>query len=416
VKSGSYEKLCRKARRVLADPPRRFLATVQPAFRAELRAELAELGFGGLSGCEGGVEFEAGFADAWRANLFLRTASRIWMRLAAFKAGALEELFRKSARLPWELWLNAQARPDIEAVVERSRVQHEGRTAETILKAVRRRLDEFGLPGGPADFVGQRLLVRVIDDRVELSLDTSGALLHQRGWRLDPGGAPLRETEAAALLRWAGWHGDRPLLDGMCGSGTFVIEAALLALGQPACCGRLAGMQAPESGLAPLRHFAFESQPAFQPRSWAFMLRKALERSATGQAGSVAAPAALAAGGPPQPCGLDLDAAALAAAAGNAGRTGLDGPSMFRQTDFFHFEPSGPPGLLVLNPPYGRRLESPAGLYRRIGRSLAEAFRGWDALVLAADPAAERALGRAPQRRLVFRHGGLKVAALLFSS
>jgi len=285
-------------------------------------------------------------------------------------------------------------------VVERSRVRHEGRAAETAGKAVRRRLSECGLPGraGGEDEAGPpRLLVRVIDDRAELSLDSSGALLHQRGWRIEPGEAPLRETEAAALLRLAGWRGGKPLVDGMCGSGTFAVEAALAALGRPACLGQ---------DLKPLRRFAFEFQPAFREGAWRSLLRQSA--------------AALRAGQPLEITALDRDERALGAAGRNAVRAGLERTIRFLRDDFFACDPArlfpgGRPGLVVLNPPYGRRLESPEALYAEIGRRLLSAYRGWDALVLAPDRPSARALGRSPTRSLEFRHGGLKVSALFFA-
>ncbi|HXH65253.1 MAG TPA: RNA methyltransferase, partial [Mariprofundaceae bacterium] len=200
---------------------------------------------------------------------------------------------------------------------------------------------------------------------------------------LHPGHAPLRETIAAALLRWAEWHGQMPLMVPMCGAGTLAIEAAWIAM-----------HRAPN-----LEHdFPFLTWPSTSDRRWQRVLEKAraMQRQTT-----VAILAS------------DIDPSVLDAAMENAVRAHVREAIDFAVADARSLQPAADTGLIICNPPYGQRLgEDVRGLYRELGRVLQERFGGWRCIVLAPDAACERALGLPARRRLGFRHGGRHIQAL----
>lgn len=363
----------RQIRRCVNAPEHRFLAVTPPELSALCHEELVALGFSSAEMTPAGVEFTEKLRMAYLANLWLRTASRVLCRVARFRAGAVEELFSRAFSFKWELWLASAIPLSVEAHVERSRIEHEGAVVRTVFRAIQRYLASRGLPGpvpapcGEAvspehDFVHplsrQRILVHLEDNVCEISLDMTGGHLHQRGYRLKHAGAPLRETLAAAILMRSGWKGDTPLLDGMCGSGTFAVEAGLMA------------RRIPPGGNRP---FLFQVWPSFEEKTWLYDCRKAREQVAGALKGAI--------------IGVDRDPASIEIATENAARAGLREDIRWECRDFFECDPHAwdlPPGLVILNPPYGRRLkQDPSKTYERVGAHLRQAFRGWHAVVLA---------------------------------
>lgn len=359
----------RHLKRYVQAPVHRFAAIVPPELVSLCHDELAAMGFSPLAATDAGVEFFGKLRSCHLPNLALRTASRILCRLPPFRAGVAQELFHKVLLGRWELWLNPELPIEARAFVRNSRIDHEGLVAETVLQGVRKRfqmqrmlpptrwppesLKVEGAESGPK----QRMLIHLRENHCEISLDTTGDHLHRRGYRLEHAGAPLRETLAAAILLRMKWNGATPLVDGMCGAGTVPIEAALLAR-------RLA------PGLR--RSFLIERWPGFQEQSWNHLreelLRQALVRS------------------PVSILGIEEQVDALAAARKNAERAGVEQDIQWQCGDFFAFKPQDhqlPPGLLVLDPPYGKRLEGGGKpLYERIGLHLRRYFEGWQAAIL----------------------------------
>lgn len=342
-----------------------------------------------------GVEFNGRLRDAWVCNLWLRTASRVLCRLDSFRAGATEELFHKASRIPWELWLNPEIPLDVETQVERSRISHEGRVAEVIADCVEKGLRGIEtVSGGGGGTLGeapanegeprQKILVRLTENHCLISLDTTGVHLHQRGYRLRHTGAPLRETLAAAILLKAEWKAGEPLVDGMCGSGTFPIEAAMIRR-----------KIAPGLG----RDFLFQRWPSFQKETWDYLCRKAVEAFLPKAVDTI--------------IGMDIDGDALAVSAENAARAGVADDIGFESMNFFEFKPLKrglKRGLLVLNPPYGIRLDSDGtSLYERIGAHLKVNFKGWKFAILAGSRAEVASLGVARLRLWNIKHGGIPV-------
>jgi 23S rRNA G2445 N2-methylase RlmL len=400
----------RRIKTHIVGPQHRFAVIVPPELARICLNETRWLGIAEPALSEAGVEFSGRLKDACACNLWLRTASRVLCRLVPFRAGVAEELFYKASRIPWELWLNPEVPLDIEAHVERSRISHEGRVAEIVSESIEKNLwrngpahpvntraegKAHGAPGEAgsepeADDAGlkQRILVRLVENHCQISLDTSGAHLHQRGYRLRHTGAPLRETLAAAILLKSDWKSDEPLIDGMCGSGTFPIEAALISR-------RIA------PGLG--RDFLFRRWPSFQKETWQCLRRKASE--------------ALLLKRPDTIIGIDIDPEAIGVSAENANRAGVGGDIDWERMDFFEFNPRKRglnKGLLVLNPPYGVRLGAGGtGLYERIGAHLKLNFKGWKYAVLAGSRPEAAAMGTGRVRLWNIRHGGMPITVVL---
>lgn len=376
--------LDKRIRRHVIGPPQLFFAATAPGIEPICAAELAAC----LPGVQprpvgGGVSFKARLDDGFRANLLLRTANRVLMRIARFEAAHFSQLEKALAAVPWELYLAKETPVTTRVATRKSRLHHSGAIGQRLAAAVaeRRRSATFGPLSTPEHPLAQTIFVRADHDRFTVSLDTSGDLLHKRGLKTDVGPAPLRETLAAAILAQVGYTGDAPLLDPMCGAGTFVLEAATLACRVPA------GWH---------RDFAFFRWPAFRPRRWAHLRRTlaALRRPA---------PAPIRA--------FDQDPTACRRVEAALARGGLTDSVALQCRDFFSLDPATlgiPPGVTVINPPYGKRLGSVGdsrALFTRIVNHLARCYAGWQ-VALIAPPGAE---SMAPPQLAAHRlpHGGL---------
>jgi len=387
----------------------RFAIVVPPELARICLSETRLLGIPQPAPSDAGLEFNGRLKDAYICNLGLRTASRVFCRLAPFRAGIAEELFYKASQIPWELWLNPNIQVDVQARVQYSRISHEGRVAqivsESIGKCLRQRgpldapdaIDRDLNPAGPATSgkpqsdeaeQKQRILVSLINNHCLISLDMSGAHLHRRGYRRRNTGAPLRETLAAAILAKSDWTGNEPLVDGMCGSGTFPIEAALMSR-------RIA----PGIG----RDFLFQKWPSFQRATWEFFVGKAKEASLP------KAPVTI--------IGVDIDPEAVEVSAENADRAGTGNDIQWERMDFFDFNPGKrrlAKGLIVLNPPYGVRLaDGGISLYEKIGAHLRHNFKGWKYAVLARSRLEAAAMAAGRVRLWKLRHGGANIMVAL---
>ncbi|WP_271179094.1 THUMP domain-containing class I SAM-dependent RNA methyltransferase [Paracoccus kondratievae] len=362
-----------------ADPGRMEIFLVAtPGLEEPLAAEARELGFDARIQ-PGGVTFTGGWPEVWRANLKIRGATRVLARIGAFRAMHPAQLDKRARRFPWADWLRPDVPVRIEATSRKSRIYHAGAIIQRIEAAIR---DSIGAP--IAEDAPVTLKVRIEDDLCTLSLDTSGESLHRRGHKQAVGKAPMRETMAAMFLRLCGFNGAEPVLDPMCGSGTFVIEAAEIA-----------------AGLAPgrMRHFAFEQLPGFDAQLWERMR---------------AAPAI-----PPAPAairyhGSDRDAGAIRMSRENAGRAGLESWTQFENLPISDLQrPEGPPGLVIINPPYGARIGNKGplfGLHAALGEVLRERFSGWRIGLVTSDAALARATGLPfYEPGPYIAHGGLKI-------
>lgn len=353
-----------------------FLASA-PGLEDALAAEVTEAGFGAPRIAPGGVTITGNWPEVWRANLQLRGANRVLARLTDFRVVHLAQLDKLAHRYDWASILRRDVPVAVEVTCRRSRLYHAKAAAQRIGQAI---TETAGAPiAGDAPVT---VRARIEDNVCTLSIDTSGELLHRRGFKTAVAKAPLRETLAALFLRQCGFDGREPVLDPMCGSGSFVIEAAEIA-----------------AGLMPgrARGFAFEHLAGFDASAWAAM-RAAFE---------------------PRPCdfvcrGSDRNAGAITMARANAARAGVGEITAFETRTVAALErPDGPPGLVIVNPPYGGRIGDTAGLkslYGAFGQTMLTRFSGWRVGLVTSDAALARAtrLPFGPPGRPV-EHGGLKI-------
>jgi putative N6-adenine-specific DNA methylase len=353
-----------------------FLATA-PGLEPVLCAEARSKGFAAATAVKGGVTAQGGWPEVWRANLELRGASQVLARIGGFRVLHLAQLDKRARRVPWRDWLRPEVPFRVEATCAKSRIYHSGAAAQRIETAIRAELG--AQPSPEAEVV---VKARIEDDMCSISLDTSGELLHKRGFKQAVAKAPLRETLAALFLAQCGYVGTEPVLDPMCGSGTFVIEAAEIA----------AGLK-PGRG----RRFAFEQLATFDAAAW----QRLREDSRPVQ--------------PTHRCfGSDRDAGALRMSEANAERAGVAGMTEFRQQTVSELvAPEGPPGLVIVNPPYGDRIgdrQQLQPLYRALGQTLKSRFTGWRVGLVTSEASLARAteLPFLPPGAPV-PHGGLRV-------
>ncbi|MEM8957011.1 MAG: class I SAM-dependent RNA methyltransferase [Pseudomonadota bacterium] len=351
-----------------------------PGLEDRLAEEMRALGLAGVAATPGGARCDGGWDAVMRANLWLRGATRVLVRVAEFRALHLAQLDKRARKVDWAALLRQDVPVRVEASCRKSRIYHAGAAAQRVTRAI---AETSRAPAGEAGDL--RLLVRIDDDLCTISIDSSGAPLHQRGLKQAVGKAPMRETLAAPFLRQCGFDGAEPVADPMCGSGTFVIEAAEIA-----------------AGLAPgrARRFAFEMLAGFDEGAWSALrdAASAAERSTAWRG-----------------YGVDRDDGAIRMARENAERAGVTALLSFERQAISAFAPpDGPPGLVMVNPPYGARIGNRKllfALYGSLGQVLRDRFSGWRVGLVTSDGGLAKATGLPflPSGPPV-PHGGLKIA------
>jgi putative N6-adenine-specific DNA methylase len=356
-------------------------------------AELRGLGFSVREPAPGGVAFEADDAGIFLANLHLRTATRVLVRIGEFRASEFHQLERHARGLPWRNFVVPGGAVRLRVTCKKSRLYHSDAVAERIFDAITRavpgvtatRLSETEDDTGKVA-QGQLFVVRFLRDVCTISADSTGALLHRRGYRLATAKAPIRETLAAAMLLAAGYDGSRPLLDPMCGSGTIPIEAALVA-----------------RRIAPGLHRSFACE------AWQGVPTAAFEAARQVAHASVLphAPAPI--------LGSDRDAGAITRASANADRAGVASDIAFRECALSAIEPPPAAGLFLVNPPYGGRIGDTGALrdlYAQLGNVARAKCPGWDVVLLCAHRALAAQTRLPLEVALRFENGGIPVRAL----
>jgi len=347
-----------------------------PGLEGPLCAEARGKGFKAKT-VPGGVVLKGGWPEVWRANLEIRGASRVVARIGTFRANHLSLLDKRARQFPWGDVLRRDVPFRVEASCKSSKIYHSGAAAQRIERAI---AEELGATASPEAEVCVR--ARIEKDLCTISVDTSGELLHKRGHKQAVAKAPMRETMASMFLRQCGFDGSQPVYDPMCGSGTFVIEAAEIA-----------------SGLQPgrARRFAFEQLATFDAAAWEKM------RSAQ----TPLTPAV-------RFHGSDKDPGAIRMSRANAERAGVASITDFKELTVAEVAaPAGPSGIVIVNPPYGDRVGDKAALravYRTLGQTLLARFSGWRVGLITTDASLAAATG------LPFTmdaepvlHGGLRV-------
>ena len=361
-----------------------LIAPCHFGLEAVLKREIVDLGYE-ISAVEDGRVTFYGDEDAiCRANIFLRTAERILVKVGSFRAVTFEELFEKTRAFPWEEFIPRDGKFWVtKANSVKSNLFSPSDIQSIMKKAMVERLkDVYGISWFAEDGVSMPIRVAFMKDVAVIGLDTSGVSLHKRGYRQMTAKAPITETLAAALIMLTPWKKDRILVDPFCGSGTFPIEAAMMAADMAP------GMN---------RSFLAEEWKHLIPRKcWYEAVDEANERVRIDPDVDIQ--------------GYDLDGQIVRAARQNAKMAGVDSMIHFQQRAVKDLHHSKPYGFLIMNPPYGERLEERENLpelYRQIG----ESFRGldrWSMYLITSYENAQRDIGRKADKNRKIYNGMLK--------
>lgn len=370
-------------------------AIVAPGLEPFALAEAQALGLNAVAE-EGGLAWSGDARSALLANTALRIASRVLVRLASFEARSFAELERHARKIAWGRVLRAGDAVRFRVTCKKSKLYHSDAVAQRLADAVMRVVPGVRAEGGSAtedeiddgDEDVSLIVVRLMRDRCTVSADSSGALLHRRGYRQATAKAPLRETIAAAMLAASEWDNTSPLVDPLCGSGTIPIEGAL---------------QARQIAPGAHRRFAMERWPTVAP-SLGERVRAELAERARPRADA-------------EIVGSDRDAGAIAAASSNAERAGVseDIVVAVRSLSAAVF-PDAARGWIVTNPPYGVRVgeaDRVRDLWAQLGNVLRDRAPGWRLALLSPDTALERQL-RIPLRAAAsISNGGIPVRIMI---
>ncbi|HEY8164176.1 MAG TPA: class I SAM-dependent RNA methyltransferase [Gemmatimonadaceae bacterium] len=353
-----------------------------PGLEPLVSSELDSLGLRGRA-TPGGVEFNGGMAEMFAANLWLRTASRVLISAAAFHASSFHELERRANQVPWETWLPKGERVRFRVTCRKSRLYHSDAVAERLGNAAAKRANAVASDDEDA----QLFVVRIFRDECTIRADSSGELLHRRGYRQSLAKAPLRETLASAMLLASEWDLGSPLIDPFCGSGTIPIEAALMAR-------RIA------PGIT--RSFAFQRWPSHDQDQWNGIRGKARE------AALQSAPAMILAS--------DRDEGAVRATIENAERAGVAADIDASVRPVSAVDLPSARGWVVTNPPYGVRIGERGelrNLYAGFGNALRRAGARYRLAILSADRELEAQLRLDLEEVLRTTNGGIPVRLLV---
>jgi putative N6-adenine-specific DNA methylase len=349
-----------------------------------LAAELTELEAAQLEVVEGGVGFSGDCRVCYRANLESRIASRVLWRLGEWDYQREQDVYQRTFALPWGELFD----PRLTIRVNVSAIGSPLKSLEFITLRIKDAVcDRFRADNGArpsVDTTEPDVRIHAFFDaaRFALYLDTSGEPLFKRGWRKHQGEAPLRENLAAGILALTNWHAGTPLLDPMCGSGTFLIEAAMMAL------------RVPPGGS---RGFAFQRLSGFDARLWESVRAQASEQQAAAQTLAI--------------FGADLYGEQLKLARANLAAAGLQGAVSLKQANVLELPAPAQSGLIVTNPPYGVRLgeqQDLAAFYPKLGDALKAKYAGWNAWIFTADLRLPKLIGLKPSRRTPLFNGALE--------
>jgi putative N6-adenine-specific DNA methylase len=366
-----------------------FFIVCSPGLETVCRSEIITAGFpeSKLKPVEGGIEFRGRISDCATMNLMLRSPSRILMRIGRFKADSFEKLEKKINAIDFPLFLPKNCRLRFSITARKSRLYHSDAIAErceTVILEQLKSTDTFTSKKVSA----QTVYIRAEQDEFLVSLDSTGDLLFKRGVKEKVTAAPLRENLAFAMLFWTGFTAGDILLDPMCGSGTFSLEAAMI-----------------KAGAAPghFRSFAFESWPGFSRKAFAHLKKLAHKNQASASEKQIFA--------------SDIDDYAVAVMRQNMAPHDFCQTIDLCQKDFFSLSPSMIPsdkkGVIMLNPPYGKRLEEKTGtkvFYREIEKKLISDFKGWRLGIIFPSKEIMKHSLLALQWKPIF-HGGLDIFA-----
>ena len=341
-----------------------------------LAEEIRALGGENVKPLNRSVEFFGDKRLMYAANFRLRTATRVIKPIVVFRASDGDQLYSRAKRVAWSRHMSVDATFSVDALISHSGVRNSHYAALRVKDAV---VDRFRIRYGRRPSIDLaapdlRINLHLVSNVATLSIDSSGDPLFRRGYRTEGGAASVNEALAAGILSLAGWDGAEPLVDGMCGSGTFLIEAAMLA-----------GNIAP--GLAG-RQYGFMRWPDYDRELWESLVAEARSEAI------------------PEPgvilLGSDIDPESIHRARANADRAGVGDSIEFRRIGFEQLEPPPGPGVFVTNPPYGKRLPQKDidSLYSSIGDTLKQKYDGYIACILTGNLPAAKKIGLKPASRI----------------
>ncbi len=362
----------------------RFFATCPRGLEQLLAEELQQLKAENIHAVGGGVEFTGDFSLCYRANLESRIASRILWRVAADRYRSEDDIYRTAYALPWNDWFEPSLTIRVDVSAIRCPLKSLNFVTLKIKDAVCDKIRRLSgrRPSVDTHWPDIPIQGHLTERDFTLYLDTTGDPLFKRGKRIAQGEAPLRENLAAGVLCLARWLPGIPLLDPMCGSGTFLLEAAQMALDM-----------APGLG----RHFTFEKLNNFDKRRWQELLRQGSARK------KPRAPLSI--------YGSDLSGEALKSARINFASAGLEEVVSLKQANILEISAPAREGIIVTNPPYGVRLGEQrelAELYPKLGDVLKKKFSGWRAYILSADMRLPKLIRLAASKRTPLFNGPLE--------
>lgn len=365
-----------------------FFAPCPRGLESVLVKELEQIGASSIQLADGGVKFQGDWMTCYRTNLQSRIASRVLWQIASQPYRGEEDIYKTTHGLPWTDWF----KPSLTIRVNVSAIKCPLRSLDFVTLKIKDALcDKFREATGKRPSVDTaepdiRIHAFLDAHRFTLYLDTSGEALFKRGLRKASGDAPLRENLAAGILHLSGWKPSIPLIDPMCGSGTFLLEAAQMAL-----------------NIAPgsQRSFAFEKFNHFDREGWTRLKRDATDQERPHT---------------PQPIfGSDLYGDALSDARTNLVAAGLSDLVSLKQANFAEVSSPAPSGVLVTNPPYGVRIgdqQQLEDLYPLLGDTLKKRFTGWNAYILTADPMLPKLIRLTASKRTPLFNGALECRLL----
>lgn len=367
-----------------------FVAKTSFGFEQLLADELQTFGASNIRLGHRAVQFDGTQETMYRANLYSRVALRILKPIATFPAANEQQLYDGVKRIKWEKYLSADDSIAVDGVTVKSKLTHSLyvalKTKDAIVDQFRERTGTR--PNVDLNFPTVRINVHLSSDVANVSLDSSGESLHKRGYRQETGEAPLNETLAAGMVMLTGWDKKSPFLDFMCGSGTIVIEAALMA-----------------RNIAPgifRKEFGFERWRDFDAGLW----KQLWEEAKKNELSSL----------PFRITGIDRSSQVLRTAKMNAKEAGLSEDIDFHAMPFEDYTPSETAQTIVINPPYGGRItdDDLFALYTSIGDQLKKKYSGSNAWILTANRDAAKHIGLHPSRKIPLFNGALECRLLKY--
>ncbi|MGH8632997.1 MAG: THUMP domain-containing class I SAM-dependent RNA methyltransferase [Burkholderiales bacterium] len=365
-----------------------YFATCPRGLEQALAAEITALGARDIKAVDGGAAFAGDLALCYAANLESRVASRVLWQVGHARYRSEHDVFDAAGALSWPKHFDVRRSIRVNVSAIRSPVNSLDFVTLRVKDAV---CDVFRAQHGKRPDVSTespdvRIHVFLTRDEATFYLDTSGEPLFKRGWRTAGGEAPLRENLAAGILKLTGWSTPTPLYDPMCGAGTFLVEAAMMAL---------------DAAPGLNRAFGFEKLENFEEKKWSALRDRARARPKPAQ---------------PLPVhGSDKSGTVLGLARANLAAAGIENTVQLKQMDILDGSPPPTPGIAVMNPPYGERLGDDAELaafYPKLGDALKQRYAGWTAYILTADLRLAKLIGLKASRRTPLYNGALECRLL----